>query len=73
MCRRIGAHGLTLLPANARVLTHCNAGALATGGIGTALAPIYLAVEQGLRISVFANETRPLLQGSRRRRIRDQS
>ena len=65
MCRRIGAHGLTLLPANARVLTHCNAGALATGGIGTALAPIYLAVEQGQHVSVFANETRPLLQGSR--------
>lgn len=65
MCRRIGEHGLALLPANARVLTHCNAGALATGGIGTALAPIYLAVEQGRRVSVFADETRPLLQGSR--------
>jgi methylthioribose-1-phosphate isomerase len=65
MCRRIGEHGLALLPANARVLTHCNAGALATGGIGTALAPIYLAVEQGRRVSVFVDETRPLLQGSR--------
>ncbi|MEO8624205.1 MAG: S-methyl-5-thioribose-1-phosphate isomerase [bacterium] len=65
MCRRIGEHGLTLLPANARVLTHCNAGALATGGMGTALAPIYLAAEQGNRVTVFADETRPLLQGSR--------
>jgi methylthioribose-1-phosphate isomerase len=65
MCRRIGEHGLELLPPGARVLTHCNAGALATGGIGTALAPIYLAAERGRRIEVFANETRPLLQGSR--------
>jgi len=65
MCRRIGEHGLTLLPANARVLTHCNAGALATGGIGTALAPIYVAAEQGNHVTVFADETRPLLQGSR--------
>jgi methylthioribose-1-phosphate isomerase len=47
------------------VLTHCNAGALATGGIGTALAPVYVAVEHGRRIAVFADETRPLLQGSR--------
>lgn len=65
MCRRIGEHGLALLPPKARVLTHCNAGALATGGIGTALAPIYLAVERGAQVSVFADETRPLLQGSR--------
>ncbi len=65
MCRRIGEHGLALLPATASVLTHCNAGALATGGIGTALAPVYLAVEQGRRVHVYANETRPLLQGSR--------
>ncbi len=65
MCRRIGAHGLALLPANARVLTHCNAGALATGGIGTALAPVYLAAEQGRSVHVYADETRPLLQGSR--------
>ena len=65
MCRRIGEHGLELIPATASVLTHCNAGALATGGIGTALAPIYLAVEQGRRVHVFADETRPLLQGSR--------
>jgi methylthioribose-1-phosphate isomerase len=47
------------------VLTHCNAGALATGGIGTALAPIYLAAEQGNHVKVYADETRPLLQGSR--------
>jgi methylthioribose-1-phosphate isomerase len=47
------------------VLTHCNAGALATGGIGTATAPMYLAHEQGLPLSVFADETRPLLQGAR--------
>ncbi len=65
MCRRIGEHGLSLLPPSARVLTHCNAGALATGGIGTALAPIYLAAELGRGVSVFADETRPLLQGSR--------
>ena len=66
MCRRIGEHGLALLPEpEARVLTHCNAGALATGGIGTALAPIYLANDAGRRVRVYAGETRPLLQGSR--------
>ena len=65
MCRRIGEHGAALIPDGARVLTHCNAGALATGGIGTALAAIYVAVEQGKRVEVFADETRPLLQGSR--------
>src|SRR5436190_2668287 len=65
MCRRIGEHGLALLGDGARVLTHCNAGALATGGIGTALAPVYLAAERGRRVAVFADETRPLLQGSR--------
>jgi methylthioribose-1-phosphate isomerase len=65
MCRRIGEHGANLIPDGARVLTHCNTGALATGGIGTALAAIYVAVEQGKRIEVFADETRPLLQGSR--------
>ena len=65
MCRRIGEHGAALIPDGARILTHCNAGALATGGIGTALAAIYVAVEQGKRVEVFANETRPLLQGSR--------
>jgi methylthioribose-1-phosphate isomerase len=65
MCRQIGEHGVTLLRAGSRVLTHCNAGALATGGIGTALAPIYLAHERGLGIEVFVDESRPLLQGSR--------
>lgn len=66
MCRAIAEHGLTLLPdGEARVLTHCNAGALATGGIGTALAPLYLAHERGRRLKVYAGETRPLLQGSR--------
>jgi methylthioribose-1-phosphate isomerase len=65
MCRRIGEHGLPLVADGASVLTHCNAGALATGGIGTALAPIYLAHEAGRRVHVFVGETRPLLQGSR--------
>jgi methylthioribose-1-phosphate isomerase len=65
MCRRIGENGLALIPDGARVLTHCNAGALATAGIGTALAPLYLAAEQGRHVEVFVSETRPLLQGSR--------
>ena len=65
MCRKIGEHGLTILTDGANVLTHCNTGALATGGIGTALAPIYLAHEQGRKIHVYVDETRPLLQGSR--------
>jgi methylthioribose-1-phosphate isomerase len=65
MCRRIGEHGLTILNEGANVLTHCNTGALATGGIGTALAPIYLAHERGRRVHVYVDETRPLLQGSR--------
>ena len=65
MCRRIGEAGLELVPDGSRVLTHCNAGALATAGIGTALAPIYLAAERGRHVEVFADETRPLLQGSR--------
>jgi len=65
MCRRIGENGAPLIPDGARILTHCNAGALATAGIGTALAAIYVAVEQGKRVQVFADETRPLLQGSR--------
>lgn len=65
MCRRIGEHGAALIPDGANIITHCNAGALATGGIGTALAAIYVAVEQGKRVSVFSDETRPLLQGSR--------
>jgi len=65
MCRKIGEHGLNILPDGANVLTHCNTGALATGGIGTALAPIYLAHEQGRKVHVYVDETRPLLQGSR--------
>src|SRR6267143_1367001 len=65
MCRRIGEHGLTILADGAQVLTHCNTGALATGGIGTALAPIYLAHEQKRKVHVYVDETRPLLQGSR--------
>jgi methylthioribose-1-phosphate isomerase len=65
MCRRIGEHGVALLRDGARLLTHCNAGALATGGIGTALAPIYVALERGLQLEVFVDESRPLLQGSR--------
>jgi methylthioribose-1-phosphate isomerase len=64
-CERIGANGLPLIPDGARVLTHCNAGALATAGIGTALAPIYLAAAAGRHVEVFVDETRPLLQGSR--------
>jgi len=65
MCRRIGEAGLPLVPDGAHVLTHCNAGALATGGIGTALAPIYLAHDAGRRVEVFVDETRPVLQGAR--------
>ena len=65
MCRRIGEAGLPLVPDGATVLTHCNAGALATGGIGTALAPIYLAHDAGRRVEVFVDETRPVLQGAR--------
>jgi methylthioribose-1-phosphate isomerase len=65
MCAAIGRHGLALVHDGARVLTHCNAGALATSGIGTALAPVYAAQAAGRRVMVFANETRPLLQGAR--------
>lgn len=65
MCERIGEFGATLLEDGDTVLTHCNAGALATGGIGTALGIIYTASWQGKRISVFSDETRPVLQGSR--------
>jgi methylthioribose-1-phosphate isomerase len=65
MCRRIGEAGAPLIPDGARILTHCNAGALATSGIGTALAPVYVAAESGRHIEVFADETRPLNQGAR--------
>ena len=64
-CRRIGKHGAELIPERARVLTHCNAGALATAGYGTALGVIRAAHEQGKGIEVWADETRPLLQGAR--------
>jgi methylthioribose-1-phosphate isomerase len=63
--RAMGKAGAELLPTKATVLTHCNAGGLATGGYGTALGVIYAAVESGKSISVFADETRPLLQGAR--------
>lgn len=65
MCRAIGRHGADLLADGATVLTHCNAGSLATSEYGTALAPIYVAAEQGKRVQVYADETRPLLQGAR--------
>jgi methylthioribose-1-phosphate isomerase len=65
MCEKIGEFGASLLKDGDTVLTHCNAGALATGGIGTALGIIYTASWQGKKISVFADETRPVLQGSR--------
>ena len=64
--RQIGQNGQVLLAqGSSTVLTHCNAGALATGGMGTALAVVYSAVETGKKIRVFADETRPLLQGAR--------
>jgi methylthioribose-1-phosphate isomerase len=64
-CRAMGQHGSTIVPDGARVLTHCNAGALATAGYGSALGVLRAAVEQGKRIAVFADETRPFLQGAR--------
>src|SRR5580698_4562546 len=65
ICRAIGRNGVELVPAGKTVLTHCNAGALATAGYGTALGVIRAAVEQGKKIHVYADETRPFLQGSR--------
>jgi methylthioribose-1-phosphate isomerase len=65
MCRRIGEAGLPFFPDGTTAITYCNAGALATGGIGTALAPIYLAHEAGRAVRVIVPETRPLLQGAR--------
>jgi methylthioribose-1-phosphate isomerase len=64
-CRAMGAFGAEVVPADAHVLTHCNAGALATAGYGTALGVIRGAVEKGKRVAVFADETRPFLQGAR--------
>jgi methylthioribose-1-phosphate isomerase len=65
MCEAIGRNALPLISPGSVVMTHCNAGALATGGMGTATAPIYLAHERGISFRVYANETRPLLQGAR--------
>jgi len=65
VCRRIGEHALSLLKPGMGLLTHCNAGTIATAKYGTALAPIYLGQERGYGFRVFADETRPLLQGAR--------
>jgi methylthioribose-1-phosphate isomerase len=64
-CRAMGAHGAAIVPDRARILTHCNAGALATAGYGSALGVIRAAVEQGKHVTVLADETRPFLQGAR--------
>jgi methylthioribose-1-phosphate isomerase len=64
-CRAMGAYGADVVPAEATILTHCNAGALATAGYGTALGVIRAAVERGKRVAVLADETRPFLQGAR--------
>jgi len=63
--KAIGRHGAELLPARGKIMTHCNAGALATAGYGTALGVIRAAIEGGNPVAVFANETRPFLQGAR--------
>ena len=65
MCRKIGEYGLSLLHDGDGVLTHCNAGVLATSRYGTATAPMYLAYERGMKLHIYADETRPLLQGAR--------
>jgi len=65
ICRAIGQHGAALIPDGKTVLTHCNAGALATAGYGTALGVIRAAISNGKKIDVFADETRPFLQGAR--------
>jgi methylthioribose-1-phosphate isomerase len=65
MCRAIGRHGAELLADGQGVLTHCNAGGLATADYGTALAVFFAAAEAGKRLNVYADETRPLLQGAR--------
>lgn len=64
-CRKMGEYGLSLIRDNARILTHCNAGQLATVRYGTALAPIHVGREKGMNFKVFCDETRPLLQGAR--------
>lgn len=65
MCEKIGIHGEKLISDGDSILTHCNAGSMATSAWGTALAPIYKAFEKGKKIKVYSDETRPLLQGSR--------
>jgi len=65
MCKAIGQNGATLLKNGYGILTHCNAGALATGDYGTALSPVYTAHSSGMELTVYSDETRPLLQGSR--------
>ncbi len=65
MCRQIGEYGLSLIKDGDGILTHCNAGQLATSKYGTALAPIHLGRERGMNFKVFTDETRPLLQGAR--------
>ena len=65
LCEKLGKHGAKLIRSGSTVLTHCNAGALATGGMGTALAGIFVAHDQGKKVKVIADETRPLLQGAR--------
>jgi methylthioribose-1-phosphate isomerase len=65
ICRAIGASGLDLIPQGSRILTHCNAGALATAGYGTALGVVRAATEAGREVTVLADETRPYLQGAR--------
>jgi methylthioribose-1-phosphate isomerase len=65
ICRAMGRHGAPLVPDHKTVLTHCNAGALATAGYGTALGVIRAAIESGKQVDVFADETRPFLQGAR--------
>ncbi len=65
LCRAMGRHGARLIKSGENILTHCNAGGLATSGYGTALGVMYAAVEAGKKIHVYADETRPLLQGAR--------
>ncbi len=65
LCRRIGENGLTIIHDGAALLTHCNAGALATTRYGTQLAPVYIGMERGMHFKLYVDETRPLLQGAR--------
>ena len=65
LCLKMGVNGVSLIKEGMGILTHCNAGALATTGIGTATSPMYLAPQNGVQFRVYANETRPLLQGAR--------